>query len=265
MFQPLYIAATGLKSFQDEIMDITNNLSNAKTTAFKRGRTEMESLFYVDKSFKDQLAEAMSADELPKVSPEYGTGVRVAATSKDFIQGSIETTSSPLDVAIQGDGFLQVKLPDGTSAYTRAGNLHADNEGNLVDANGHPLDPPITLPSGTTAVTIHQDGTIYVSIDNQIAQTEVGQITLAKFPNMQGLKSMGQNLFASTAASGDPVVSNPGSAGFGTVSQYALESSNVDVISEMMRMVMVQRVFDTLTKAVASYEGMLTSLEKMKS
>ena len=264
MFQPLYIAATGLNSFQDEIMDITNNLANAKTIGFKRGRTEMESLFYVDKSFKDQLDSAMAAEDTVQVAPEYGTGVRVAATTKDFAQGALQTTNSPLDIAIQGEGFLQVRMPDGTIAYTRSGNMHADNEGNLVDPNGHQLEPSIVLPQGTTAVVIHQDGTVFVSIDNQLAQTEVGQITLAKFPNAQGLKSLGQNLFASTAASGDPVVSNPVTAGFGSVNQYALESSNVDVISEMMRMVLVQRVFDTLTKAVSSYEGMLTSLEKMK-
>lgn len=264
MFQPLYVAATGLSAFQDEMLNITNNLANAKTTGYKRGRTEMESLFYIQKSFKDQLMEEMSAEDISKVAPEFGTGVRVAATPKDFAQGAIETTSNPLDLAIQGEGFLQFKMPDGSVAYGRAGNLHVDNEGNLVDPNGHLLEPAIILPEGTTSVTIRQDGTIFVSLNNELVQTEVGQINLARFANPAGLKSLGQNLFAPTSASGDPVIGYPGSEGFGTINQFAVESSNVDVISEMMRMVMVQRVFDTITKAVSSYEGMLTALERMK-
>ena len=265
MFQPLYVAATGLNAFQDEILNITNNLSNAKTVAYKKGRTDMESLFFVEKSFSDQLDQAMSQDDLTRVTPEFGTGVRVAATPKDFSQGAIETTSNSLDIAIQGEGFFQFKMPDGSFAYSRAGNLHADNEGNLVDPNGHILEPSVILPQGTTAITIRQDGTVFVAVNNELTQTEIGQLNLVKFQNPAGLKSLGQNLFASTSASGDPVISNPGTEGFGVVNQFALESSNVDVISEMMRMVLVQRVFDTITKAVSSYEGMLTKLENMKS
>jgi len=264
MFQPLYVAATGLSAFEDELTNITNNVANAKTTGFKRGRTDMESLFYVQKSFKDVLEQAMNEGQLSNVNPEFGTGVRVAATPKDFSQGTLETTSNPLDVAIQGEGFLQFTMPDGTIGYSRAGNLHVDNDGNLVDPNGHMLEPTMILPSGTTSISIRQDGSIFVSIDNQLEQTEIGQITLARFPNPAGLKSLGQNMFAATSASGEPIVSNPATEGYGTVNQFALESSNVDVISEMMRMVMVQRMFDTITKAVSSYEGMLTSLERMK-
>ncbi|MFA4967236.1 MAG: flagellar basal-body rod protein FlgG [Candidatus Margulisiibacteriota bacterium] len=265
MFQPLYVAATGLSAFQDELMNITNNLSNAKTTAFKRGRTEMESLFFVEKSFKDILDQTMNEAQTSNVNPEFGTGVRVAATPKDFTQGTLETTSNPLDIAIQGDGFLQFKMPDGTLAYSRAGNLHMDNEGNLVDANGHLLDPGMVMPSGTTSISIRQDGTVFVSVDNQLQQDEIGQINLVRFPNSAGLKSLGQNMFAVSSASGEPIVGNAGVDGYGTVNQFALETSNVDVISEMMRMVLVQRVFDTITKAVSSYEGMLTALERMKS
>jgi len=263
MFQPLYVAATGLSAFQDELLNITNNLANAKTTGFKRGRTEMESLFYIEKSFKDELQRALG-EGIREISPEFGTGVRVAATPKDFAQGTIETTNNPLDIAITGEGFIQVRMPDGSLAYTRAGNLHADNEGNLVDPNGHLLEPHIVLPEGTTSVVIRQDGTVLVSVNNELTQTEIGQITLAKFSNPGGLKSIGQNLYVSTESSGEPIVGNAGEEGFGVINQYALEGSNVDVISEMMRMVMVQRVFDTITKAVASYEGMLTSLERMK-
>lgn len=264
MFQPLYVAATGLSAMQDEILSITNNLANAKTVAFKKGRSEMESLFYIEKSFKDVLYEAMSGTETPPVNVEYGTGVRVAATPKDFAQGSIEITNNPLDIAIQGEGFLQYRMPDGTKAYGRAGNLHIDNDGNLVDPNGRMLESQIVFPQGTTSVVIGQDGTILAGVNNEKSPSELGQITLARFTNPAGLKSIGQNIYQATEASGEPVIGVPTQEGFGSINQYSLEQSNVDVISEMMRMVMVQRVFDTVTKAVQSYEGMLASLEKMK-
>ena len=264
MFQPLYVAATGLSAMQDEILNITNNLANAQTVAFKKGRTEMESLFYIEKSFKDMLYEAMSGAETPPVSVEYGTGVRVASTPRDFTQGTIEITNNPLDIAIKGEGFIQFKMADGGIVYGRAGNLHMDNEGNLVDPNGHLLEPEIILPEGTTSVVIRQDGIVMVAVDNELDYSEVGQINLARFTNPAGLKSIGQNLFQATEASGEPMIGIPGEEGFGGINQFALEQSNVDVISEMMRMVMVQRVFDTVSKAVQSYEGMLTSLERMK-
>ncbi|KPJ69791.1 hypothetical protein AMJ44_02480 [candidate division WOR-1 bacterium DG_54_3] len=264
MFQPLYVAATGLSAMQDEILNITNNLANAQTVAFKKGRTEMESLFYIEKSFKDMLYEAMSGTETPPVNVEYGTGVRVASTPRDFTQGTIEITNNPLDIAIKGEGFLQFKMADGSIVYGRAGNLHMDNEGNLVDPNGHMLEPDIILPEGTTSVVIRQDGIVMVAIDNELEYSEVGQINLARFTNSAGLKSIGQNLYQATEASGEPLIGIPGDEGFGAINQFALEQSNVDVISEMMRMVMVQRVFDTVSKAVQSYEGMLTSLERMK-
>jgi flagellar basal-body rod protein FlgG len=264
MFQPLYVAATGLSAMQDEILDITNNLANAKTVAFKKSRAEMESLFYIEKSFKDTLYEAMSATETPPVNVEHGTGVRVAATPKDFAQGSIETTSNPLDIAIQGEGFFQFKMPDGTLAYGRAGNLHMDNDRNLVDPNGRFFEPAIVFPDGTTSMLIQQDGTVMVSINNATDLIEIGQITLARFTNPAGLKSIGQNFYQATEASGQPVIGTPNQDGLGSINQYSLEQSNVDVISEMMKMVMVQRVFDTVTKAVQSYEGMLTKLEQMK-
>lgn len=265
MFQPLYVAATGLEAMQDEILSITNNLANAQTVAFKKGRTEMESLFFIEKSFKDILYEAMSGAETPPVSVEYGTGVRVASTPKDFAQGSIEATNNPLDIAIKGEGFFQFKMPDGNISYGRAGNMHIDNAGNLVDPNGHMLASEVVFPEGTTSVIIQQDGTVLVAVNNETEYSEIGQIDLARFTNPAGLKSIGQNLYQATEASGEPLIGIPGDEGFGTINQYALEQSNVDVISEMMRMVTVQRVFDTVSKAVQSYEAMLTSLERMKA
>lgn len=264
MFQPLYVAATGLSAMQDEMLNVTNNLANAQTIGFKKGRTEMESLFYIEKSFQDLLYEAMSGSETPPVNVEYGTGVRVASTPRDFAQGSVEVTNNPLDIAIKGNGFFIFAMPDGTTAYGRAGNLHIDNDGNLVDPNGHFLEPNIVLPQGTTSVIIQQDGTVRAAVDNETTYTEVGQINLARFTNPAGLKSLGQNMFVATEASGAPLIGTASEEGFGTINQYSLEGSNVDVISEMMRMVMVQRVFDTVTKAVQSYEGMLASVNQMK-
>jgi flagellar basal-body rod protein FlgG len=264
MFQPLYVAATGLSAMQDQILDITNNLANAQTVGFKKGKTEMESLFYVEKSFKDVLYDAMAGTETPPVNTEYGTGVRVASTPKDFSQGSIQVTNNPLDVAIQGEGFFQLKLADGTMAYSRAGNFHIDNDGNLVDPNGRLLEPSIIFPQGTTTVTIQQDGTILAAVNNENNLAEIGQITLARFSNPAGLKSLGQNLYQATESSGQPLIGVATQDGMGGINQYSLEQSNVEVISEMMRMVMIQRVFDSVTKAVQSYEGMLASIDKMK-
>ena len=264
MFQPLYVAATGLSALQDEILNITNNLANAKTVAFKKSKAEMESLFFVEKSFKDVLYEATSGSDVPPVNVEFGTGVRVASTPKDFSQGSIEITNNPLDIAIQGDGFFQLKMPDGSLAYSRAGNFHLDNDGNLVDPNGRLLDPGLVFPQGTTSIVVRSDGTVLAAVNNSNSPNEIGQLTLTRFSNPAGLKSIGQNLYQAGDASGLPSIGTPTQDGFGSVNQFSLEQSNVEVISEMMRMVMTQRVFDTVTKAVQSYEGMLTALERMK-
>ncbi|MFH1541852.1 MAG: flagellar basal-body rod protein FlgG [bacterium] len=264
MFQPLYVAATGLSALEEEILNITDNLSNAQTVAFKKGRTEMESLFYVDKTFQDMLQEEMDGYETPPVNVEHGTGVRVAATTRNFAQGSISVTNNPLDLAINGEGFFQFLMQDGTMAYGRAGNLHIDNEGNIVDPNGRKLVPEIVIPTGTTSMVFRQDGAIFVAVDGSNTYSEIGQLDIARFTNSAGLKSIGQNLYQATAASGEAMLGTAGEDGYGLINQYALEQSNVDVISEMMRMVMVQRVFDTVSKAVQSYESMLTSLERMK-
>lgn len=266
MFEPLYVAATGMNVFESEMVDITNNLANARTVGFKKGRTEKESLFTIERTFQSELREEMIKQGVtPTFAPtEYGSGVRLAATPKDFSQGAIEITNNPLDIAIQGDGFLQFRMADGTFAYGRAGNLHADNEGNLVDPNGHMIEPGIAIPEGTSKVLIRPDGTVLASINNSIEMQDIGQIPVARFNNPNGLKSVGQNLFVETESSGEAIIGIANEEGFGSINQYALESSNVDVISEMMRMVMIQRVFDTVSKAVQSYDGMLTTIERMK-
>jgi flagellar basal-body rod protein FlgG len=264
MFQPLYVAATGLSAMEEEILTITDNLANAKTVGFKKGRAEMESLFTVERSFDGLLQDAIEESDVVSEPVEFGSGVRISSTPRDFSQGSVETTNSSLDLAVQGEGFFQFRMQDGSMAYGRAGNLHMDNEGNLVDPNGHKLDPEIILPEGTTSVVIRQDGTVLAAINDENEYVELGQIDLVRFTNPGGLKSIGQNLFQATESSGEALIGIAGEEGFGTIRQFALEQSNVDVISEMMKMVMVQRVFDTVTKAVQSYQNMLASLERMK-
>lgn len=267
MFEPLYVAATGMNVFEDEMVDITNNLANASTVGFKKGRTEKESMFTIEKTFQNELRDQMLKQGItpPFGTIDYGTGVKISGTPKDFSQGTMQTTSNPLDIGIQGEGFLQFTLQDGTIVYGRAGNLHVDNEGNIVDPNGHRLEPAIQIPTGTTRVVIKQDGTVNVSINNSIDLTEIGQINLARFYNPNGLKSIGQNLYGSTPSSGDPIIGTANQEGYGSINQFSLEGSNVDVISEMMRMVIIQRVFDTVSKAVQSYDTILAAVERMKS
>lgn len=266
MFEPLYVAATGLNVFENEMTDITNNLANASTVAFKKGRTEKESLFTIERTFQSELRDQMLRQGItpPFSSIDYGTGVKVSATPRDFSQGTMETTNSPLDMAIQGEGFFQFRMQDGTYAYGRAGNFHADNEGNIVDPNGHKLDPEIIIPPGTTSISIKQDGTVSVSVNNSVDKQDIGQISLARFYNPAGLKSLGENLYVATPSSGDAIIGVANQEGFGTINQFTLEQSNVDVISEMMKMVMVQRVFDTISKAVQSYDAILADVDRMK-
>jgi flagellar basal-body rod protein FlgG len=261
MFKPLYVASTGLNAFDTEMIDITNNLANAKTTGFKRGRVDFETI-YAQAILS--ASQRINNDQTKPVTSELGSGVKVAGTPKDFSQGTVEVTKSPLDIAIQGDGFLQFRLPDGTVAYSRAGNFQQDSSGNLISPSGYPLEPNITLPQGTTDILIDASGKFFVQVNNQLEQIEVGQLSLARFINPQGLESRGENLYVKSNASGEPIIGLPGEEGFGGIAQFSLETSNVDVVEELMRMIITQRVFDTVTKAVQSYEAMLTSVGQMK-
>ncbi|MFC1517677.1 flagellar basal-body rod protein FlgG [Candidatus Margulisiibacteriota bacterium] len=255
MFKQFRVAATGMSAMEKDLITITDNVSNVKTTGFKKARVEFENLF------PEILNEAISDSERDRVSPrlEFGSGVRVVGTPRDFSSGTIEVTNNPLDVAIQGEGFLQFRLTDGTTAYSRAGNLHQDRDGRLTDINGNFLEPEITLPRNTTGVIIATDGTVYVQENNEIQQRQIGQITLVRFVNPPGLTTIGGNLYKETEASGEPTEGLPANEGYGSIAQFSLESSNVDVVQEMMRMIMTQRAFDVISKAIQSGEGMLNS------
>jgi flagellar basal-body rod protein FlgG len=255
MFKQFRVAATGMSAMEKDLITITDNVSNVKTTAFKKARVEFENLF--PEILNEAIADTENNKNLPQL--EFGSGVRVVGTPRDFTSGTIEITNNTLDIAIQGEGFLQIRMSDGTTAYTRAGNLHKDNEGKLTDVNGNLLEPEISLPQDTTGVVITTDGTVLVQENNQTSQRQVGQINLARFVNPAGLKSIGDNLYQSTVASGEPLQGIPSENGFGSIAQFSLESSNVDVVQEMMRMIMTQRAFDVISKAIQSGEGMLNS------
>ncbi|MFA5879547.1 MAG: flagellar basal-body rod protein FlgG [Candidatus Margulisiibacteriota bacterium] len=256
--QQFYIGATGMESYQTDLMNITNNVSNAQTVGYKSSRVEYENLF--PKVFEQVLQDSGYYDEsAPKPAAEIGSGVRISGVTKDLNQGTIQVTSKELDLAIEGNGFFQFQLPDGTMAYTRAGNLRKTAEGNLTDPNGHPLYPPITIPSYAVKTTITAEGKVLVQDKIDSVGVEVGQITLTKFSNPSELKSIGQNLFLQTASSGEPVTGIPSYDNTGALAQGALEFSNVDVVSEMMRMVIVQRAFEIVSKMVQAGETMLRS------
>jgi len=256
--QQFYIGATGMESYQTDLMNITNNVSNAQTVGFKSSRVEYENLF--PKVFEQVLQDSGYYDEnLPKPKTEIGSGVKISGVTKNFNQGSIQVTGKQYDVAIEGEGFFQFQLTDGTIAYSRAGNLKRTVEGNLTDQNGHLLYPPITVPSSAVSVTIASDGKVLTQDQVGGPTTEIGQIILAKFANPSELRSMGQNLFLQTSASGEPTTGTPSYDNTGALAQGSLEFSNVDVVSEMMRMVIVQRAFDIVSKMVQAGETMLKS------
>lgn len=256
MFRQFAVASTGMTVLEKELVTITDNMSNVKTPAFKSSRVETENLF------PEILEEALVDPETKRTEPagiELGSGVGIAATTRSFTQGTVEVTNNPLDIAIQGDGFFRMLLADGSYAYSRAGNLHKDKDGRIVDPNGNLLDPEIVFPEDTTNILINTDGTVYIQQNNELTQSEVGQIALVRFPNPAGLQSMGNNLYVETEASGEPVEGIGGEEGYGQIAQYSLESSNVDIIEEMLKLILTQRAFDVISKAIQTGEAILNS------
>ena len=255
MLRQFYVGATGMSSFEKIMTNITNNVSNSKTVGYKSTRTELENLF------PQVLAKAVAKQEGVSAPSdlELGTGVRIVSTPKDFRQGAISVTNNEFDIAINGEGFLTYTTANGEVAYGRAGNLSRDSQGSIVDPNGNILQPQISIPENTDKVRIASDGNVYVTLNQETQERSIGQIQLAKFMNAAGLESIGGNLYRQTTASGDPVTGIPGQDNFGTISQFSLESSNVDIIGEMMEMVITQRAFDIITKAIQAGEGMMKS------
>ncbi|AND67555.1 flagellar basal body rod protein FlgG [Dyella thiooxydans] len=257
MLSSLWIAKTGLDAQQTRMDVISNNLANANTTGFKSSRASFQDLMYQNRA---QPGAQTTEQTLSPTGLMLGTGVRVVGTEKLFTQGETSQTGNSLDVAIQGRGFLQVSMPDGTIAYTRDGSLHTDANGQLVTADGYPLNPGITLPSNVQSITIGADGTVSATTNGSGAAVQVGTLQLADFVNPAGLQPKGNNLYMETASSGAPQTGQPGLNGMGTLMQGALESSNVNVVEEMVNMIETQRTYEMNSKAISSTDQMLQDL-----
>jgi flagellar basal-body rod protein FlgG len=260
MIRSLWISKTGLDAQQTQLDVVANNLANVGTTGFKRSRVAFEDLLY--QNVRQAGANSSQQTQLP-TGLQIGTGVRPVATPRMFTQGNLQQTGNQLDLAINGQGFLQIQLPDGTTAYTRDGSLHTDANGTLVTANGFPLSPSITIPANAQAVTIGQDGTVTITVPGQAAPQNVGQIQLASFVNPGGLESKGQNLFVETAASGTPSTNGPGTNGLGLLNQGYLETSNVNVVEELVAMIQTQRAYEINSKAIQTSDQMLGRLSQL--
>jgi flagellar basal-body rod protein FlgG len=254
----MWISKTGVQAQDAKLQAIANNLANVNTVGFKRDRVVFEDLFYQ----VDKQPGAQTADNTVTNGVQLGNGVNIVGTQKIFTNGNLQTTSQPLDVAISGNGFLQVRRPDGTAAYTRAGQLQVDANGVLVNAQGLPLVPQITVPNNALSLTIGANGMVSATVPGNPAPTELGQLTLTSFVNPAGLQAMGENLFQETAASGNPNEGQPGTAGMGTLKQGSLEGSNVQVVEEMVDMIAAQRTYEMNTKVLSAADNMLQYLSQ---
>ncbi|MDT3719882.1 flagellar basal-body rod protein FlgG [Pseudomonas oryzihabitans] len=254
MMSALYVAKTGLAAQDTNLTTISNNLANVSTTGFKRDRAEFQDLLYQIR--RQPGAQSTQDSELPS-GLQLGTGVRIVGTQKTFTQGSLQTTEQPLDMAVNGHGFFQVQMPDGTTNYTRDGSFHLDANGQIVTANGFPVQPAITVPADTQTFTVGQDGTVSVTQAGSSTVTTIGTIQTAQFVNPGGLQAMGNNLFAETTSSGAPQVGTPGSNGLGTIQQNTLETSNVSTVEEMVNMITTQRAYEMNSKVISTADQML--------
>ncbi len=250
----LWIAKTGLDAQQSRMSVISNNLANVGTTGFKRSRGVFSDLFY--QTVRQPGAQSSQNTQLPS-GLMLGTGVRNVATEKIFTQGNIVKTDNSLDIAVSGRGFFQILRPDGTVTYSRDGSFQIDSGGIMTTANGMNLQPTITIPTNTLSITIGTDGTVSALVGGTTTPTQVGTIQLADFINPTGLQPIGDNLFMESASSGSPQTGTPGQSGLGSLIQGSLESSNVNVVEELVNMIETQRAYEMNSKAIATADQML--------
>ena len=260
MIRSLWIAKTGLDAQQTNIDVISNNLANVSTNGFKRARPVFEDLLY--QTLRQPGAQSSQQTQLP-TGLQLGTGVRPVAVERIHTQGNLQQTGNSLDLAISGNGFFQILMPDGTTAYTRDGSFQVDSQGQMVTASGYSVQPAITIPSNATSVTIGKDGTVSVLQAGTPTPTQVGTLQLASFINSAGLQSLGENLFQETAASGAPSANTPGTNGLGYLNQSYVETSNVNVVEEMVNMIQAQRAYEINSKAVTVSDQMLQKLTQL--
>ncbi|SFC85454.1 flagellar basal-body rod protein FlgG [Massilia yuzhufengensis] len=260
MIRSLFIAKTGLEAQQTNLDVITNNLANVSTNGFKRSRAVFEDLLY--QNVRQPGAQSSQQSNLPS-GLQIGTGVRTVATERIFTQGNPQLTGNSKDVMVNGSGFFPVLLPDGTQAYTRDGSFQTDANGQLVTASGFVVQPAITIPNNAESITVGRDGVVSVKLPGSVAPTQVGTLQLATFINPAGLESRGENLYVETGASGNPNLNVPGTNGSGVLMQGYVESSNVNVVEEMVNMIQTQRAYEINSKAITTSDQMLQKLSQL--
>lgn len=253
----LWAAKTGLDAQQTRMSVTSHNLANVNTTGFKKGRAVFEDLLYQNVR---QVGGSTSQDTVAPTGLSLGTGVRVVATEKEYTQGNMQTTGGSLDVAVNGRGFFQVLLPDGTMGYTRDGNFEVSPQGELVTSAGYRVQPGITIPDGVQTITIGKDGVVTAKMDGEAQPTQIGSLQLVDFINPSGLQPKGENLLVESAASGAPQIGTPGLNGLGYIEQGSLEASNVNVVEELVNMIETQRAYEMNSKAISTTDQMLSYL-----
>lgn len=261
MLKTLYIAATGMDAQQTRMDVIANNLANAQTTGFKKVRANFQDL--LSQTLRNVTSPDARGGSLP-APLQVGLGVQTVATTRDLSQGNLVNTNNPLDLAIQGQGYFQVQLPNGEFAYTRAGNFSLDSTGRIVDQAGDLVQPASTIPANTTAITINSDGTVYATVGNNSTPQQVGALQLYTFANPGGLEASGSNNLAETVASGNPIASKPGLNGTGTLLQGYLENSNISAVTEMVDMISTQRAYELNSKAIQTADQMLQKVTTLR-
>lgn len=261
MFRSLHVAATGMAAQQSRLEGISHNIANSNTVGFKRGRVEFQDLLY--QTVRNPGASTGDVNYTP-IGIQYGSGVRVSGAAQVHEQGTFQTTDNTLDLAVEGQGFFVVQREDGTLAYTRNGAFRANAEGQVVNSDGLPLDPPITLPDNAAGITVGSDGRVTAQLPGDDAPIEFGQIMTATFINPAGLRAVGHNLFERTIASGDPQFGEPGEEGRGTIMQGALEQSNVDMVEEMVNLISTQRSYEINSRVISSADEMLRKVGEMR-
>jgi flagellar basal-body rod protein FlgG len=261
MLRSLFISASGMEAQRLNLDVIANNLANANTVGFKKSRADFQDLMY--QNLRTPGATSAEGLQIPS-GIMIGLGVRPIAVQKLFTQGDFVQTGNSLDMVIEGDGFFQISLPDGTIAYTRAGAFKLDSEGRIVNSDGYLLEPGITVPANTLNITIGSDGKVTVLQAGSSTPVEIGQIEIAKFANPAGLMPIGKNLFLQTDSSGEAITGIPGSEGMGTIAQGFLELSNVNIVEEMVNMIISQRAYEINSKAIQASDEMLQTINNLK-
>jgi flagellar basal-body rod protein FlgG len=256
------IAATGMLAQQLNVEVISNNIANINTTAFKGQRAEFQDLLYQS----ERRVGSASSDNgtIVPSGVQIGIGVKTAAVNRMMAQGNLTNTNNTLDVAIQGNGFFQIKMPDGTTSYTRAGSFQLSPTGEIVTADGYTVMPGLTLPANTTAVTINSSGQVLAQVTGQTNAQTVGQLELASFPNPAGLEALGDNLYSQTEASGTATTGNPGNTGFGTLQQGFLETSNVNIVTQITDLITAQRAYEMNSKVITAANEMQQTLTNLR-